>query len=286
MPTFPQGKPRPHLVGSQGGEPKYQAIYRDLLAQIDSGEFAPGRPLPSQRELGAYYGVSLMTVRQALQRLSAEGRIEQRHGLGTFVAGAVIPYQMNSLGSLADDLAEQGIELETVLLGVRRAQPPGPVRAELGLAARADVTVVERLRIVNGSPVIHQLSYVPRSLTPKPAKPAKSPGAPGSRRATPFLESLEGGELERTPLYTLIEERCGISLAWATEAVKPVVLSEEQAGLLSQPAGSAALLSTRVTFDADDRPVLVDRALMCASQIVFTTRRQAPQPAVTLRLDA
>jgi GntR family transcriptional regulator len=277
MPTFPQGKPRPHLAGSQGGEPKYQAIYRDLLEQIDGGEFAPGQPLPSQRELGVHYGVSLMTVRQALQRLSAEGRIEQRHGLGTFVAGTVIPYQMNSLGSLADDLARQGIELETVVLGVRRAQPPAPVRAELRLAAHAEVTVVERLRIVTGSPVIHQLSYVPLSLTVTP---------PGGGRPTPFLESLAEGELEHTPLYTLIEERCGVSPAWATEAVKPVVLSEEQAGLLSQPAGSAALLSTRVTFDADDRPVLVDRALMCASHIVFTTRRQVPQPAVSLRLDA
>ncbi|MGP3956758.1 GntR family transcriptional regulator [Nonomuraea sp. 3N208] len=264
MPTFPQGKPRPRLTGSQGGEPKYQAIYRDLLAQIDGGAFAPGEPLPAQRELSDYYGVSLMTVRQALQRLSAEGRIEQRQGLGTFVAGNVIPYQMNSLGSLAEDLAGQGIDLRTVLLGTLRALPPAAVRAELGLSSDAEVTVIERLRVVDGTPVIHQLSYTPLDLGGDPAD----------------------GELERTPLYRLIEERCGVSPAWATEAIRPVVLSEEEAALLRRPVGDAALMSTRVTYDAEDRAVLADRAVMCAAQIVFTTRRQVREPAVSLHLDA
>jgi GntR family transcriptional regulator len=264
MPTFPRGKPRPRLTGSQGGEPKYQAIYRDLLAQIEGGEFAPGQPLPAQRELSDYYGVSLMTVRQALQRLSGEGRIEQRQGLGTFVAGTVIPYQLNSLGSLTEDLAGQGIDLRTVLLGVTRARPPATVGAELGLGPDTEVTVVERLRVVDGSPVIHQVSYVPLDLGAEPAD----------------------GELERTPLYRLIEERCGVSVSWASEAIRPVVLSEEQAVLLRRPAGGAALMSTRITYDARDRPVLADRAVMCASHIVFTTRRQAQEPIVSLRLDA
>jgi GntR family transcriptional regulator len=263
MPTFPPGKPRPHLMGSQGGEPKYQAIYRDLLAQIDEGTFAPGQPLPAQRELSDYYGVSLMTVRQALQRLSAEGRIEQRQGLGTFVAGTVIPYQMNNLGSLAEDLAGQGIDLRTVLLGAGRGKPPAPVGAELGLDPHAEVTIIERLRVVAGSPVIHQVSYTPLDLGEEPV----------------------ADELERTPLYRLIEGRCGVSLAWATEAIKPVVLSEEQATLLRRPAGDAALMSTRVTYDSGDRAVLADHAVMCAAHIVFTTRRQAPEPAVSLRLD-
>ncbi|MEV0380440.1 GntR family transcriptional regulator [Nonomuraea sp. NPDC050643] len=264
MPTSSSGRPRPQLTGSQGGEPKYQAIYRHLLAQIDGGELEPGQPLPSQRELGTYYGVSLMTVRQALQRLSAEGRIEQRHGLGTFVAGTVIPYGLNSLGSLAEGLAGQGIDLETVLLGVRRPPAPAWVAAELGLEPGTEVTAIERLRVVDGSPVIHQLSYVP----PGPAA------------------ELGDDELGRVPLYRLIEERGGASPAWATEAIKPVVLSEEQAALLRRPAGGAALMSTRVTYDAADRPLLADRALMCASHLVFTTKRQATQePAVTLRLD-
>ncbi|MFC4006031.1 GntR family transcriptional regulator [Nonomuraea purpurea] len=264
MSTFPRGKPRPRLAGTQGGEPKYQAIYRDLLAQIDTGEYAAGQPLPSQRELADHYGVSLMTVRQALQRLSTEGRIEQRHGLGTFVAGTVIPYQLNNLGSLAEDLAEQGIDLQTVLLGVRQEAAPASVQAELGLTPETTLTIIERLRVVEGSPVIHQLSYVPPDLATE----------------------LKDEDLNRAPLYRLIEERCRISLAWATEAIKPVVLTEEQAKLLNQPVGAAALMSTRITYDQSDRPVLADRAIMCASHVVFTTRRQAPaEPAVSLRLN-
>ncbi|MEV4090016.1 UTRA domain-containing protein, partial [Nonomuraea fuscirosea] len=163
-----------------------------------------------------------------------------------------------------------GIDLETVLLGVRRGPAPAPVPAQLGLGPRDEVTVIERLRVVGGTPVIHQLSYLP------PALAANLGSAAG----------LDEEELKRTPLYRLIEERGGVTPSWATEAIKPVVLSAEQARLLEQPAGGAALMSERVTYDVDDRPVLADRAIMCASQVVFTTRRQAPErPAVALRLD-
>ncbi|WP_432925935.1 GntR family transcriptional regulator [Microbispora sp. CA-135349] len=267
MPSFPPHNARPPLQGTQGGEPKYQAIYRDLLAQMNRGELAPGQPLPSQRELSQHYGVSLMTVRQALQRLSSEGRVEQRHGLGTFVAENVIPHEMNSLRSLAEDLALRGVDLKTRLLGVHHVEAPASVQVDLGLSPRADIVLVERLRVIAGRPVILQRSYLPAEL---------------ARR-------LADEEFERRPLYRLIEDRCGLVLGSAKESIKPIVLTQEQAELLGQSAGGAALMSDRVTFDVEDKPVLVDRAVMWASHIVYTARRQtpgaAPDPAVLLHLE-
>ncbi|MFC7649409.1 GntR family transcriptional regulator [Streptosporangium lutulentum] len=39
--------------------------------------------MPAQRELSALYGVTMMTLRQALQVLSGEGLIVQRASRGT-----------------------------------------------------------------------------------------------------------------------------------------------------------------------------------------------------------
>ena len=47
---------------------------------------AGGQPLPAQRELAGEFGVSIMTLRQALQLLADDGLIDTRHGSGTYVA--------------------------------------------------------------------------------------------------------------------------------------------------------------------------------------------------------
>ena len=72
--------------GDQEDALKYVAIYRDLRGKIATGEYEPGQRLPSQLELARTYEVTLMTLRQALAELAAEGLVEASHGRGTFVA--------------------------------------------------------------------------------------------------------------------------------------------------------------------------------------------------------
>jgi GntR family transcriptional regulator len=61
-------------------------LHGDLRDRITSGRLSPGSLLPSQRDLAARCGVSIMTVRQALQLLADDGLIETRHGSGTITA--------------------------------------------------------------------------------------------------------------------------------------------------------------------------------------------------------
>jgi GntR family transcriptional regulator len=64
---------------------KYERIAEDLRALITSGELAAGERIPAETELTTRYRVSLPTLRQALGVLRAEGLIESRHGIGTYV---------------------------------------------------------------------------------------------------------------------------------------------------------------------------------------------------------
>ena len=56
-----------------------------LRSAILSGEYAPGRTLPGERELAVTLGVNRLTLRQALARLEAEGLVKPVHGSGTHV---------------------------------------------------------------------------------------------------------------------------------------------------------------------------------------------------------
>ena len=65
--------------------PLYHQLRMALLDRIGAGEFRPGDPLPSERQLAADYEVSRITVIQALKALEQEGVVERRQGRGTFV---------------------------------------------------------------------------------------------------------------------------------------------------------------------------------------------------------
>ena len=63
-----------------------EAIVESLKERISSGEFGPGDKLPSEQSMLQQYGVSRLTLREALAKLAALGIIHVRHGKGAFVA--------------------------------------------------------------------------------------------------------------------------------------------------------------------------------------------------------
>ena len=65
------------ITKSGAGISRYLRLYRVLSEALAEGRIGAGVPLPSEPRLMRDYGVSRSTVRRALARLEAEGRIEQ-----------------------------------------------------------------------------------------------------------------------------------------------------------------------------------------------------------------
>jgi DNA-binding FadR family transcriptional regulator len=63
----------------------YRQIADQLRALIDSGEYAVGSRLPTERDLAEQLKVSRPTVREALIALEVEGRVRIRVGSGIYV---------------------------------------------------------------------------------------------------------------------------------------------------------------------------------------------------------
>src|SRR5437762_13467198 len=120
--------------------PRYHRIAETLRERIRGGELASGARLDNQRQLAKSFGVTLMTLRQALALLEREHLIARRHGLGTFVAAPTIDYDILQLRRFAGDLSAQGEHVTTRVLGSRVgwadrrvADAPGPgARARVG----------------------------------------------------------------------------------------------------------------------------------------------------------
>jgi DNA-binding LacI/PurR family transcriptional regulator len=63
----------------------YQQIYDDLRVQIETGQLAVGHKIPGLEQLANAHGVSTITVRKALDMLSADGLVVRRPRIGTVV---------------------------------------------------------------------------------------------------------------------------------------------------------------------------------------------------------
>ncbi|HEY2695193.1 MAG TPA: GntR family transcriptional regulator [Pseudonocardiaceae bacterium] len=107
--------------------PLYQQVKRALLAEIAAGDYAPGRPFVTQREICERFGVSHATAVRALSDLANEGYVVRRRGQGTFVAD-MLPAEPSHRPdrTIACVLQRQGPHVSQILAGVEE------VCAELG----------------------------------------------------------------------------------------------------------------------------------------------------------
>jgi len=75
-------------------------VFQQLKDLLINGTWKQGEKLPSENELGKQFGVSRITIRQALQRLAALGLIETKVGLGSFVCNPDVGNVMEQLSPL------------------------------------------------------------------------------------------------------------------------------------------------------------------------------------------
>ncbi len=72
-------------------------VFEQMKQLIVSGEWKPGDKLPSETELAAQFGISRVTVRQALQRLSVLNLVEIKLGEGSFIRQPDIEQPLDGL---------------------------------------------------------------------------------------------------------------------------------------------------------------------------------------------
>lgn len=281
--AWPPGASRP--LGRRAGTlthvpapqvPKYQAIYSSLRQRILDGDLPAGAQLPAQQELADSFGVTLMTLRQAVAALEADGLVRAERGRGTFVADRPVDIGLANLSSFAQQMQSAGVEMQTEVLGVdtvATTDHPAAARA-LGRTSDADgvhsesptvagdLTLLTRRRSVGGLPLSLQRSYL---------DPAIGLG-------------IDGAGLVDDSLYDTIEAATGWQVAEARESMTAVVLGPEDAALLAAEAGQPALLSIRTSINQFGVPFLFDEALLVGGRCVVTADRSADRLSLSYGL--
>lgn len=142
-------------------EPKYWHLKTVIGEALDT-DFSVGEILPNERELAARFGVARATLRQALEQLELEGRLQRRRGVGTTVAPPRVGVDVSTTQAQWPGAGEEAWQPVDCAL----AAPPTAVARLLDQDADEPVHTVRRLRVTHGQAVAAEQLYVPAGSVP------------------------------------------------------------------------------------------------------------------------
>ncbi|MCP3716925.1 GntR family transcriptional regulator [Paraburkholderia sp. CNPSo 3281] len=214
-------------------QPLYVQIKDTLRERILNGTYAPHSQMPSEHELCALFGVSRITVRQALGDLQKEGLVFRLHGKGTFVSRPKAFQNVTSLQGFAEAMSSMGYEIVNQLRSFRIIKANRHVAQRLNLPEGAPVAEIHRVRMLNREPVSLELTWVPEAL--------------GKR--------LANADLATRDIFLILENDCGVPLGHADVSIDAILADDDIARALRVEDGSPVLRIERLTHDASGNPI-------------------------------
>lgn len=227
--------------------PLYYQLAELIREQIRTGELKPGDQLPPERLLSERYQISRMTARQALGYLLREGSLVTEHGRGTFVAAPKFTYDAFHLLGFSEEIVQHGGHAVSRVLEQRVIVPSPRVAQDLELGPGAAVVQIVRLRLAEATPLLLEKTYVPAELCP----------------------GLEHEDLVGQSLYSLLEQRYGITLARARQTLEATTANDYESELFGIAQGTPMILLEGVTSDESRRPVEYFKAIYRGDRFKF-----------------
>ncbi|WP_448330115.1 GntR family transcriptional regulator [Streptomyces sp. DSM 41534] len=238
-----------------------RAVFRQiadaLREAIDKGRFREGDKLPSETELVDHFGVSRMTVRNALSLLQQEGLAVSEHGKGVFVRPRP-PVRRLASDRFARRHRDQGkaaftVEAEAAgsrpevdSLEVKEERPSQDISARLGSPRK--VLARRRRYLLDGRPVEFATSYLPLDLARNTPIAQPNPGPGG--------------------IYARLEEM-GHRLDHFDEEIRARMPSPAEVRMLQLASGVPVIHLVRTAYDAEGRAVEVCDTVMAADAYVL-----------------
>jgi len=240
----------------QGAAHKYLVV-RDHLAGLVAGELRVGDAIPSERHLSQQFGLSRMTVRQAVDTLVTDGVLVREQGRGTFVAPQRIDFEMR-LTTFGEEMRRRGMEPATTVLAAQVVAAPPDVATALEIEPRQKVHFLYRVRSADGTPICIEQAWVPVALAPG----LFDVGAPES-------------------MYEALRD-IGLAPEWGEDTLSADEASDTEASLLGLGDTRVVLRAERRTYSVDGA-VMFSRACYRADRYSVWVPLRAPRPTLVPR---
>lgn len=229
-------------LGAIASGPLYREAKRELQRVVESGRYAPGDTLPNETEISRALGISIGTLRKAVDELVHEHVLVRRQGKGTFVAlhnddryiFQFFHVEPREEFPVADELREREYP-QVECVGFLRTRADEIQAAALRIKPGDTIVRIDNRLSLGGRAVVHDQLVI---------------------AAQTFKGMTEKRFLERpSTIYNLYQTDHGISVLRARERARATAAGRETARILGVPLGSPVLEVHRVALTFGDRPV-------------------------------
>lgn len=233
-------------LNSTNVEPLYKQLERHLRSEILGGKLKPGDKIQTEDELSESFGVSRITVRNAITLLVEDGFLIKRQGKGTFVSQPKFESNIISLSGFSTSCKLEGMESGCKILNRGYVPATAGDAKYLGVKEGEEVVKLERLRFIDGETYFIEIDTF--------------------RREYGFL--LEE-DLINDSLYDILQRKRNIRLSHANRTLEMAYATKQDAELLEIPAGSPLFIFKGVVCDENRNPVHRGTQRLRADKVKF-----------------
>jgi DNA-binding GntR family transcriptional regulator len=243
--------------------PKYQRIASTLRTDIRTGTYGPGDRLPAETALMERFKVSLPTLRQAIGLLRAEGLLESRHGIGTFVREdrRLTRRSRHRYDAARGRAGLLNAHLRHEITFAGRDPLPERIAEVMGLSTGDEVVIRRRNLYDRETGRLEEIgaSYLPLSVAGGTflEKPAVVPKA----------------------LFRCVEEFTGRRYTTALDRWVARLATGEEAGAFDLPTGAPVLHVIHTARDENGDVLEVSESIWPADRVVFLDEYDIPADA-------
>jgi len=214
------------------GTSLHRQMFIVLRERIITGEYPAGGLIPREEDLCTYFGVSRITARRALADLEAQGFVQRRQGLGTFVrADLPVPRQAATLGYV-DALHKTAMETKVEVINVNLETAPAAIAMQLQLQPDERAVHAVRLRKIGSVTVMISDAWIPERLG----------------------KLVTAASLKKQALYEILMNH-GVKFGRIIQEVTAVAADPVCARWLDVEVGMPLLRTTRLVYDTELSPV-------------------------------
>lgn len=211
--------------------PKYAQIADIFRQRIARQIWSRGMRLPANEALAEEFGVSRVTIRQAVELLARDGLLEAQQGRGTFITGSVKQDRWLKVETSVAELAEVYRDTSPQIININESLTEAPLQPSDGKAADRYV-FMRRVHSRDGQPYCVILIYLDEKIFKR--APAK---------------------FRKQTVIQVMKEMPGLKIATARQTLTIGTADIEVAKLLKVPLNSPVAEVRRV-FTTADRGVI------------------------------
>lgn len=209
--------------------PLYEQVAKQLRKDIICGKYGEHGSLETHNELANYFGVSIITIRKAIQILESEGMVDVLQGKGTFVRNTNLVDPLENLTGISSMMVDMNVKTNISVPVFEIIDIPKWISRDVTQLLGNKCLHIVRIVSVKDKAIAYANMFIPEK----------------------YCHSFSKSEVEESTVYQIFRDKLGISLGRGRQIIRAVGATDDIAKSLNINENCPLLQIERRAYDSN-----------------------------------